>query len=160
MTTLVDHARSMIACTIWADDRILTAADGITDEQYSQLRAQFEHMLGTRRYWYANWIGSAFDQPTLATLADARAGYAASHDALRSFADALTDGEWHRSEQWWKAYGFEGRMALGESITQVFYHGVQHRSEVAVLLSIWGHSPGDMDYLTFLRESGAPLPTD
>ena len=45
-------------------------------------------------------------------------------------------------------------MALGESITQVFYHGVQHRSEIAVLLSSWGHSPGDLDYLTFLAVAG------
>ena len=160
MTTLVDHARSMIACTIWADDRILAAADGISDEQYGQLRAQIEHMLGTQRYWYTNWIGGALVEPQLETLAQARSAYAASHDALRSFADALTDHEWHRSEQWLKAYGFEGSMALGESITQVFYHGVQHRSELAVLLSIWNHSPGGMDYLEFLRESGAPLPAE
>ena len=33
MTTLADHARSMIASTIWADDRILTAAEGIGDEE-------------------------------------------------------------------------------------------------------------------------------
>jgi uncharacterized damage-inducible protein DinB len=150
----------MIACTIWADDRILAAADGISDDQYGQLRAQLEHMLGTQRYWYANWTAGTLEQPALARLADAQAGYAASHDALRSYAVALTDGEWHRAEQWWKAYGFDARMALGESITQVFYHGVQHRSEVAVLLSMWGRSPGDMDYLTFLRESGAPQPSD
>ncbi len=158
MTTLVDHARSMIACTIWADDRILTAADGISDEQYAQVRAQFEHMLGTQRYWYANWTGGSLQEPMLTTLPDARTAYAASHEALRPFADGLTDDEWHRAEQWWLAYGFDARMALGESITQVFYHAVQHRSEIAVLLSMWGHSPGDMDYLTFLRESGAPLP--
>jgi hypothetical protein len=50
MTTLVEHARSMIAATIWADDKILAAADGISEEQYGQLRAQLEHMLGTQRY--------------------------------------------------------------------------------------------------------------
>ena len=160
MTTLVDHARSMIACTIWADDRILTAAGGITDEQYGQLRAQVEHMRGTQRYWYTNWTGGALVEPQLETLAQARTAYAASHESLRSFADALTDDEWHRSEQWWKAYGFEGSMALGESITQVFYHGVQHRSEMAVLLSLWGHSPGDMDYLNYLSSLDGSIPSD
>ncbi len=153
MTTLADHARSMITATIWADDRILAAADGISDEQYAQLRGQFGHMLGTQRYWYANWTGGTFEEPALESLATAREGYAASHEALRGFADLLTQDEWERSEAWCKQWGYDARMALGESITQVFYHAVQHRSEVAVMLSLWGHSPGDMDYLTFLRDS-------
>lgn len=150
MTTLVNHARSMIAATIWADNRILAAAEGISDEQYGQLRPQFEHMLGTQRYWYANWIGGTLEMPELPTLTVARAAYGASHEALRSYAGTLTDTEWDRAEQWWLQWGVDTRMAVGESITQVFYHAVQHRSEVAVLLSVWGHSPGDMDYLTFL----------
>jgi uncharacterized damage-inducible protein DinB len=153
MTTLVEHARALIAFTIWADDRILAAADGISDEQYAQLRSQFEHMLGTRRYWHANWTGDTREEPKLEMLVEARAGYAASNSALRTYMAALTPEEWDRAEQWWLRFGFDGRMALGESITQVVYHGVQHRSEVAVLLSQWGHSPGDMDYLTFLQES-------
>ena len=158
MTTLVDHARSLMAYTIWADERILTAADGISDEQYAQARAQLSHMLGTQHWWYANWMGStggAWVEPKLETMAEARAGYEASHEALRIYADVLTAEEWDRAEQWWLRWGFEGRMALGESITQLFYHGVQHRSEVAALLSIWGHSPGDVDYLTFLRSSAS-----
>jgi uncharacterized damage-inducible protein DinB len=153
MTTLVEHARALIAFTIWADDRILAAADGISDEQYARLRGQFEHMLGTRRYWYANWTGGTQEAPDLKTLVEARAAYAASNDVLRNYMAALTAEEWHRAEQWWLRFGFDGRMALGESITQVVYHGVQHRSEIAVLLSQWGHSPGDMDYLTFLQAS-------
>ena len=153
MTTLVDHARSMIAATIWADDRIIAAAEGISDEQYAELRAQFEHMLGTQRYWHGNWTGGTFDEPALETLAMARDGYAVSHDVLRAFGEALTQDEWERAEAWWKQWGYDARMQLGESITQVFYHGVQHRSEIAVSLSVWGHSPGDLDYLTFLRDS-------
>jgi uncharacterized damage-inducible protein DinB len=153
MTTLAEHARSMIAATVWADGKILAAADGMSAEQYSELRAQFEHMLGTQRYWHANWIGGNFEQPELATLAQARDGFAASHAALMAFAATLTDAEWDRVEQWWLRWGRQERMALGESITQVFYHAVQHRSEIAVTLTSWDRSPGDLDYITFL---GAP----
>lgn len=49
-----------------------------------------------------------------------------------------------------EALGRRVTLALGESITQLFFHGVQHRSEIAVTLSNWGHSPGDLDYLVFL----------
>ena len=153
MTTLADHARSMIASTIWADGRILAAADGVSDEQYAQIRSQFEHMLGTQHFWYTNWIGGKPEEPELRTVAGARAAYAESHGALWHHVSGLTQEEWEREEAWWKPFGFDQKMALGESITQVFYHSVQHRSEIAVLLSLWGHSPGDLDYLTYLSEA-------
>jgi uncharacterized damage-inducible protein DinB len=154
MTTPVEQARSLLAYNAWADDRILAAAEGIADADYAGLRGQFEHMLGTQRYWHANWTAGTPEEPALPTLTAARDSYAASHVVLRTYAGALTPEELDRSEQWWLRFGYEGRMPLRESITQVFYHGVQHRSEIAVVLTSLGHSPGDLDYLTFLRKSG------
>jgi uncharacterized damage-inducible protein DinB len=154
VTTLAEHARSMIAATIWADDKLLAAADGISQEQYGELRAQFSHMLGTQRYWHANWTGGSHDELELPTFAQARDGYVASHAALSTYAAGLTQAEWDRVEQWWLRWGRQERMAVGESITQVFYHGVQHRSEIAVVLSSWDRSPGDLDYITYLADGG------
>ncbi|MBI5283573.1 MAG: DinB family protein [Chloroflexi bacterium] len=150
MTALHEHARSMLAYTIWADDRLLAAADGIDDGQYALIAEQLTHMLATQRYWYANWTGGDLVEPKLDSLPAACQGYAASHEALRAFADRLTDGEWQRTEAWWKQWGVDATLSLGETITQVFYHGVQHRSEIAVVLSRAGRSPGDLDYLVFL----------
>lgn len=162
MTTLTDHSRSLVACTAWADDRILTATTGITAEQWQQIRPQFEHMLGTQRWWHGAWTdpGATFAEPHLPSIEDARNAYRTSHEALVAFAERLTQDEWERAEPWWKQWGYEVTMPLGESITQLFYHGVQHRSEVAVVLSLWGHSPGDMDYLTFLRTRIPGMPED
>jgi uncharacterized damage-inducible protein DinB len=154
VTTVVEHARSLIAATVWADDKILAAADGMSEEQYGELRAQFAHMLGTQRYWHANWTRGSYEEPELTTLAQAREGYAASQTALSAYAKQLTQTEWDRTEQWWLRFGRQERMALGESITQVFYHGIQHRSEIAVRLSSWDRSPGDLDYLTYLAQRG------
>lgn len=156
MTTLAEQAASMIRYTAWADERLLAAAEGLDDEQYQQICMPLAHMLGTQRWWYSRWTGGAWAEPELATLERAKQDYAGSHDTLLAYVSALTDEEWARAGQWWLEWGFEGRMPLGESITQLFCHGVQHRSELAVLLSEWGHSPGDLDYLIFLRDTSLP----
>ena len=153
MTALHEHARQMLAYTIWADQRLLAAAEGIDAGQFGEIGPPLTHMLGTQRWWHANWTGASYVEPSLKSMEDARAAYAASHAALRTVADALTAEEWDRSEAWWKPWGYEQTMPLGESITQVFYHGAQHRSEIALVLTDWGRSPGDLDYLTFIEIS-------
>ncbi len=150
MTTLVEHARSMIDYTIWADDKLLAAADGIDDAQYGRIADQLRHMLMTQRYWYANWTGKEPIEPKLDSLAKAREAYTASHEALGAFGARLTDEKWHRTEAWWKRWGVDKTLPLGESITQIFFHGIQHRAEIAMPLSLWGHSPGDLDYIVYL----------
>lgn len=155
MTTLAEHTASLVRYTVWADGRLLDAAQGIDDEQYAQIRDQLAHMLGTQHFWYAKWTGGTRQEPSVESLDRARQEFAASHERLLAYIGALTAEEWDQEGQWWKEWGYENRMKLGESITQVFYHGVQHRSEIAVVLSLWGHSPGDVDYLTFLRVAPA-----
>jgi uncharacterized damage-inducible protein DinB len=146
----------MMRYTEWADGKLLAAADGITADQYGEIRALLAHMLGTQRWWYARWTAGEWKEPQLETLDVAKREYAASHKAIRQYVYGLTDEEWDRAEQWWLEWGFEGRMAVGESITQLYCHGVQHRAELAMRLTGWGHSPGDLDYLFSLPDTVSP----
>jgi uncharacterized damage-inducible protein DinB len=40
---------------------------------------------------------------------------------------------------------------LWQMIMHVANHGTQHRSEVAAMLTSYGHSPGDLDFSEYLR---------
>jgi len=41
---------------------------------------------------------------------------------------------------------------LSDILTHVVFHGMQHRSELAIILTSYGASPGNIDFITFLRE--------
>ena len=155
---LADHARSLIGFHQWANEKILDAASGLSDDDLSRnlpattmsIGDVFAHMLGTMIFWHANWTGAPYRQPDVSTRDRLLAEYAASHADLRAFAARLTDADWARSEPWWKRLtGRPDELPLGDTIVQVVNHGTQHRSEIAVMLTEVGRSPGDLDYLNY-----------
>lgn len=154
MTTLIEHTRSLMGYNEWANGKILDAASGLADEQFAQLRGQFAHMLGTQRWWLSKFIGAPLRDADLETFSDAsfedvRAAYARSHAGLREYAGAMTDEVWHHSEQWWGEWGDKDQLEIGEIVAQIVNHGTQHRSEIAIISSLHGRSPGDLDYLNY-----------
>lgn len=155
MTTLSDQARLMAAYNEWANLRVIAAAEGLDAAQFDELRATFEHMLGTQVWWHSLWTGGTFIEPKLPLLADLRPAYERAHALLRAYMAELTDEGWHREEAWWKQWGYDQTLAMGETLFQVIEHGVQHRSEIAVALTSHGRSPGDLDYLNFRQEGHA-----
>jgi uncharacterized damage-inducible protein DinB len=46
-------------------------------------------------------------------------------------------------------------VALWQTMSHVVAHGIQHRSEVALLLTHLGHSPGGLDLALFVWERAA-----
>ena len=143
----VEQARLLLGFNEWANLGILAAAKRLKPEQYGDLVDQFAHMLGTQRWWHLKWTGGEYGQHVIpVTIADANTMFARSHDDLREFGISLTDEKLAYSEHWW---GDEQELAIGELIVQVVNHGTQHRSEIAISLTEWGCSPGDLDYLFF-----------
>ncbi|MBI2724007.1 MAG: hypothetical protein HYX50_02995 [Chloroflexi bacterium] len=156
---LASHTRRLVAFNQWADERILNAVAGLTPEQYAQVRNQLAHMLGTQVWWHGNLTHQPVPDDQLrstttaavATIQSAREAYARAHQHLSDYAAALTDEGWRHSEKWWAQWGVDQELAAGDVLMQVVNHGTQHRSEIAVITSLHGQSPGDLDYLNFLR---------
>lgn len=154
MSALTDHARSMISYNRWANERIFHAAREMTPEQFSSIADTLAHVLGTQLWWHSNWTGAEWAEPAQRLHADLKSEFEASHAQLHAFGERLDDDGWARTEAWWKQWGYDQVAPVGQTLFQVIYHGIQHRSEVAVTLTGLGFSPGDLDYLSFLQETG------
>ncbi|MBI5288365.1 MAG: DinB family protein [Chloroflexi bacterium] len=158
MSAITDHARSMLAYNHWANGKILDAASGLSSQAFAEVRETLAHAVGTEMYWHGNWTGREFAEPNVETLEDLRRLYEQADADLAEYGARLTDEEWARSEAWWKRWGFDGQLPVGPTLFQVIFHGIHHRAEVAVALTQHGRSPGDLDYLVYLREQAAGLP--
>jgi uncharacterized damage-inducible protein DinB len=155
---LADHSRQLVAYNEWANNRLLDAVAQLAERRDSPVADAYAHvtlghLLMTQRYWYANWTGASFEEQLPARLADLQSAFDASHAELRAYFDDLTDEGWHRTEQWWRRWGYEHTLPVGETLFQVINHSTQHRSEVALFISERGVSPGELDYLMFKQGS-------
>lgn len=149
----------------WANARILDAASHLTDEQFlapasfpfGGVRGTLTHILSAERIWRMRWLGESpsagippEDFPTLPAL---RARWTGEEKALNEFVASLTDGKLNSAFEYKNLKGEAFRAVFWHSMAHVVNHGTQHRAEVAAMLTDFGHSPGDLDLILFLRES-------
>lgn len=152
--------RHLIAYNQWADEKILAAVEGTTDEELARpveayvgsIAQNLRHTLLAQRLWLARWKGEPaprLDQPMAGPWREA---YAASHAALRAYVESLTDADVTRVARYTDTKGVPHAQELGRLIVHLVNHGTQHRAETGLLLERIGRSPGDLDYVYFCRE--------
>lgn len=146
--------RDLFAYDRWATERVLADLDGIDEETWRRAAVIDErglggilvHMLGAYQRWRH---GLAEDgqsprperEPLLAPN-ELRTRWAtewAGMDALLASVDER-----------WLARDDEGVPFTG-MLLHLANHDTQHRSEAAVLLTQAGHSPGELDLITWLE---------
>ena len=150
--------RRLIDYNQWADERILTALDGLSPEDlvhpreayFGSIAQNLRHTVGAQRIWLARWKGTTppygeeFSRPW-------REVYAETHAALRAFVAGLSDKTAGEILRFSDSRGVAQEVPLDQLITHVVNHGTAHRAETGLLLERLGRSPGDLDYIYFCR---------
>jgi uncharacterized damage-inducible protein DinB len=153
----VVQLRRLVAYNQWANERILTAIDGMTREELARpveayvgsLDDNLRHVILATRIWLARWKGELAPRLTDAIQGPWREAYAATHQEFRAFADGLTDVSADRVVHYTNTKGEPFDVVLSQLITHVVNHGTHHRAETGMLLERLGRSPGDMDYVYY-----------
>jgi uncharacterized damage-inducible protein DinB len=164
--TWVKHSQSLIAYNQWANAKVLGAAAALADAElgrsvsgsHHSVRTTLLHIVRVQEWWLSVLNGkpdrSADPDPTM-SLAEIRQWFDRSHTALQTYAAGITarqlDSEvsafnpWEKREYTWPSW---------QLLAHLMNHSSHHRAEAGIMLESLGHSPGDLDFVFFLREQG------
>ena len=150
----IEEIRDLFAYDRWATEKLLLALDGIDEENWSRPRVIDErglagilvHMLGAYQRWRhglaEDGVESRPERGPLPSVDELRAQWAVELPAMEAWLATLDDA--------WLTRDDEGVPFAG-MLRHLANHGTQHRSEAAALLTLAGHSPGDLDMIDFLE---------
>jgi uncharacterized damage-inducible protein DinB len=149
--------RLLFAYDRWATRRLLNSAEDVSAEVWARPAAIGErglggilvHALGAHGRWRSGWMGLVEKpRPELEPLPSPtklRAWWGAEWAALDAWLDGLPDDA---TEEIWDG------LPLWQTMAHVVNHGTQHRSEAAALLTEAGLTPGDLDLIDYLEDTG------
>ena len=163
MTTTADLYRLLFEYTSWARERLLKAAEGLTEEEYAKpngfnygsIRGILTHGLAAETGGMRRWTGQMptrdITQESLPTVEALAARWAEEVEALKAYLPTLDDAALEQEVIQRRADGTEIRRVLMFDMMQIINHATQHRSEAAEALTMVGRSPGDLDFSVFMR---------
>jgi uncharacterized damage-inducible protein DinB len=147
----------------WANAKILNTAANITQEQFlapadfphGSLRGTLVHALFAEWIWRKRWEGTSptarFDPTEFPMIESLQKRWAEEERQLMDFVAGLTDERLNSTFSYTDTKGRPFTRIVWHAMAHVVNHGTQHRAEAAALLTEFGHSPGDIDLIIFLK---------
>ena len=150
----------------WANDRVLAACRGLTPEQllapaavsFTNLLGTLAHVLGSEQAWRLRLQTGVSPERMLsardfAGLDDLEALSQREAAALRAFVESLGPDDPQRWVEYTTTSGERQGSTLWRALAHLVNHGTQFRGEAGAALAVLGHSPGDLDFLLYQRET-------
>ena len=149
----------------WATARILDSAAKLTQEQYlaqasfphGGLQGTLVHALSAEWIWRTRWEGSSptslLKKEEFPTFASLRARWSEEEKKLMEFVETVSEERLNSTFDYTNTSGKPFTRVMWQVMAHVVNHGTQHRSEAAAMLTDLGHSPGDLDLISYLIET-------
>ena len=156
--------RRLFGYNVWANARVLSAAAQLTPARFAApaalshggVRGTLVHVLGTEWMWrqrYQQGVSPPAlpEEAAYPTIEDVQQWAAEEAAAMRSYLASLDGAALAAPVHYTNTHGMPFATPLWEILTHVVNHGTQFRAEAAVALTQYGHSPGDLDFIAFVR---------
>jgi uncharacterized damage-inducible protein DinB len=148
----------------WANERILEQAAALTPEEFrapgsasfSSVRDTLVHTLWAQDNWLARWQGQdnlpRYDPEDFPDSATLRERWRTADQAVEEFVAAQDEAALEQVVHYRNSRGEPFSYPLWQLLLHQVNHATQHRSEVAAVLTSYGHSPDWMDLTVYLDE--------
>lgn len=152
--------RTLYDYSAWATNRIFNQAAQLTTEQFTSvpsgsrpsLRHILTHMLGAEMLWLTRFQTGQSDinvrEEHFPDVAFLRQAWETHRQVMSAYIATLDDAALQQPFRFDRR-GTPLEMILWQIFFQLINHGTQHRAEAADMLTDYGHSPGDLDFLFF-----------
>jgi len=162
-----EYLQLLVEFHYWARDRVLSAVDALTEQQYTQpmgnsfasIRDTLNHIYQAEWIWYSRWNGvspTSFPTDELPDLATLRARWSELERNVRAFLSAAGDTGLIRVIEYRLMSGKAGASPLWQMVAHVVNHATYHRGQVTTLLRQLGAAPPQStDMITFFREAAS-----
>lgn len=159
---MTDMIRTFYAYNTWANERILDKVAELTPEQFvaagsasfSSVRDTLVHTMWAQWNWLLRWRGQPnpprFDPEEYADVAAIQTRWAEIDVKTHTFVAQVDDATLEAICHYRNSQDVPMAYPLWQQMLHQVNHGTQHRSEVAVILTEYDHSPGWMDFLVYL----------
>ena len=153
----------------WANHLILEKAAQVTETQFTEptafsagsLRRTLVHTLSAEWIWRSRCqLGvsrsAMLQEADFPTLAAITTRWQEEEQAMLSYVETVTDADLSQTITYTNTAGTVSyETLLGDILHHLVLHGMQHRSEMAAMLTSFGQSPGDIDFIAFLRRTSS-----
>ena len=166
---LKEYLLTLIDYNYWANGLIMKYADRLKPDEYSQVTAYSQksihdiliHILFAEWVWRERLMGTSPDMavvssyyrpedyPSLDKLLEK---WFDEEMMMRDFVEKIPEEKLAETFNYKTTKGDELENVYVDIFTHMVFHGMQHRSEAATILHMHNQSPGDIDYLRYLRQ--------
>lgn len=164
----ITYFRTLFDFHYWARDRMMHAVSALTPEQYTEsvggsfgsVRDTLNHTYGAEVLWLRRWQGESptgFPKALPQSVEELTEAWRAHEALMRSYLDALGDGDLSRSVVYRNLAGVQGESLMWEMLAHVVNHATYHRGQVTTLLRLLGATPPDStDLIGYFRVRHRP----
>jgi uncharacterized damage-inducible protein DinB len=162
MTTA--YIQSLYKYNAWANQVITDTSAQLSEIQFSQpAGASFDsihdtlvHTMSAQWVWLSRWQGTSptalFDPASLPSLAAIRERWAMIERDTQTFIATLDDATLNQNLTYQNTQGKPFSFPLWQQMIHQVNHATQHRSEIAMILTQFGFSPGEIDLIRYLQQ--------
>lgn len=149
----------------WANERVLAACGGLTAEQmHAPAQCSFGSLMGTLAHIYSaerSWRlrleegispGRLQSGADFGVLGDLERVWEEEMTRMERFTSSLDGADLERWVEYTTTSGRLQASTLWKALAHVAFHGTQFRAEAGAVMASLDSSPGDLDFILYLRE--------